>query len=109
MVNVEIVCDLIGNVSVIDNIQEIKIDPFRSFFSVKPALRHTAYRTAATVFKNYLWLLRRIYFYLFDLLLIEQWNPIHENLGAFCEKSMNDVLRHRASDSAGTVAGCKGH
>lgn len=71
MSNMEIVGDPVGNISVVDNVEKIEIDPFRRFISVKPVSSHTADSTAGAVFKYHLWCMRGFFFYIFKLLLIK--------------------------------------
>jgi hypothetical protein len=56
---------LIGNISVTDNVKKIKVDAIRKFVSIEPVSCHTAEGAAAAVFKNYLWCMGRILFYIF--------------------------------------------
>lgn len=65
MTNMKIVGDPVGNISVIDNVEKIKINPFRRFISVEPVTCHTADSAAGAVFKYHLWCMRGIFFYIF--------------------------------------------
>lgn len=67
----------IRNISMVDDIQKIKINTVGRWASFEAVPCHAAYAAPAAVLKNYLGGFRRICFQFFKLLLIQQRYPVH--------------------------------